>query len=504
MSLLKHFATFSLFTFISRVFGFIRDMLIASILGTTSFADVFFVAFRLPNLFRSLFAEGAFSSAFVPIYSKTKDKEFVNNMFTILLVTLVIFCVIMQILMPLFVYIVAPGFFNDGHKFDVAVLLSRIMFPYLITISLVSLLSGVLQAKKRFIATAAAPIILNISMIFGLTHLTQYVNVLYGLAFSVILAGLLQLLLLLTAVANTGQTIKLGRFVCNDNMKQFFRKLIPVLFGAGVLQISTIVDTFFASTIPGGVSYLYYADRVTQLPLALIGISLGNVLLPLLSDYAVRADIKNIIDVQNKAIRLGLILCIPAAAALYTLSNTLITCLFAYGAFSVDSIEQTANAVIVFATALPAFVLYKILINNYFARGDTKTPAIVSSLCLLINILLNFILIKPYGHIGIVVATSISSWINVIILTSLLRINKFFMFDAKLDVVLVKVLIATALMLFVTQIVDVVLQPLINGPLSLKLFVIITIALIGKSVYFGSFYLFGKIKYFKTDKIHLA
>ena len=496
MSLLKNFTTFSIFTFISRIFGFIRDMLIAYKLGTSSFADVFFVAFRVPNLFRSLFAEGAFSSAFIPIYSKNPDKNFVDNIFAVLLITLIIFCVIMQLSMPFFIYIIAPGFINDPNKFDIAILLSRIMFPYLITISLASFLGSILQAKRKFAAISAAPILLNICMIFGLGYLTQYVHVLYALAFSVLIAGFLQLLLLLVAVSNAGHTVKFGKFIFDENMKQFFRKLIPVVFGAGIIQISTIVDTLFASTIPGAVSYLYYADRVTQLPLALIGISLGNVLLPLLSNYAVESNIQSITETQNKAVRLGLTLCIPSAAALYTLSNTIITCFFAYGAFSAYSIEQTANALKAFATALPAFVLYKILVSNYFARGDTKTPVLISSLCLFSNVILNLILIRYYNHVGIVIATSIASWLNVTILTIKLRINNFLTFDKKLDLIFVKILISTGFMLLATQGIDVFLEPLTFGTITLKLFVISTITIVGIVVYFGCLFLINKIKYF--------
>ncbi|MBQ4874954.1 MAG: murein biosynthesis integral membrane protein MurJ [Rickettsiaceae bacterium H1] len=496
MSLFKNFATFSIFTFISRIFGFIRDTLIAYKLGTSSLADIFFVAFRVPNLFRSLFAEGAFSSAFVPIYSKNQDKNFVNNIFTILLITLIIFCLGMQLIMPYFVYMVAPGFINNSDKFDMTVLLSRIMLPYLITISLVSLLGGVLQTKRKFVATSAAPIILNICMIFALTYLTKYTHVLYALAFSVIIAGLLQLLLLLSAIANSGHKVSLGRFVIDKQTKEFFHKLIPVVFGAGILQISTIIDTLFASTMPGAVSYLYYAERITQLPLALIGISLSNVLLPLFASYAAKLDLPSIIKVQNKAIRLGLTLAIPAAAALYTLPNTTITCLFAYGKFSTISIENTAIAVKAFATALPAFVLHKILINNYFARGDTKTPALVSALCLLVNIIFNVILIRYYQHVGIVIATSIANWINVIILTIKLRINKFFQFDTTLNKTFVKILVATFFMLLITQLIDLFLQPLTFGNITLKLFVISSISFTGIAVYFSSLYLVGKIKYF--------
>ena len=498
MSFIKQFATFSGFTLVSRFFGFIRDMLIAYKLGTTSMADVFFVAFRLPNVFRSLFAEGAFSSAFVPLYSKQQDKNFLNDMFAILLIILIIFCLIMQLIMPFFMQIMAPGFASNASKFNTTVFLARIMFPYLITISLVALLGGVLQSQKRFAAIAFAPIILNICMIFGLTYLSQHTNVLYALSFSVIIAGLLQLILLLSAVSRAGHEVKLGRFILSDKIKLFFRRLVPAIFGAGILQISTIIDTLFASTIPGGVSYLYYAERVMQLPLALIGISLGNILLPIFSQQVVESNLDNVIKTQNEAIRFGLILCIPASVALYTLSDTVITCLFAYGEFSHYAIQQTAGAAQAFATALPAFVLYKIIINNYFARGDTKTPALVSLCCLLVNVILNIILIRYYQHIGIVIATSISSWLNVVILIIKLRCNNYFKFDGNKDSIFIKILFCTGLMMLTTQAADIVLAPLILGPMTLKLIVISIITAIGMGTYFGSFYLVGKIKYFKA------
>ncbi len=494
VSLLRNFAAFSIFTFISRIFGFIRDMLIAYKLGAGHYADIFFVAFRLPNVFRSLFAEGAFSSAFIPIYSKNKDSDFVNKIYTVMLCTLLFFCVFMQIVMPFFVYLVASGFVSDVNKFDMTVSLSRIMFPYLITISLVSLLSGVLQAHKHFLAAATVPIILNLCMIFGLVCLTQYVHVLYALAFSVVVAGFLQLLLLLSAVTRNGQTVRFAKFSLDQNSKEFFRRLLPVVFGAGIIQISALVDTFFASTIPGAVSYLYYADRIAQLPLALIGISLGNVLLPLLSDYAAKSDVSKIIEVQNRAIKIGLTLCIPSAAALYMFSETAITCFFAYGTFSSEAVEKTSKALKAFATALPAFVLYKILINNYFSRGDAKTTVIVSLFSLMVNMLLNLILIGFYQHVGIVIATSISTWISVIILTVKLRIDKYFKLDNSLDKSFVTILLSTALMLIIAQFVELILNPLIFfGTIPLKLFTISAMAAFGIGSYFTSIYLISKI-----------
>ncbi len=494
MSLFKGFAIFSFLTFISRIFGFIRDLLIAYKLGATALADVFFVAFRLPNLFRALFAEGAFSSAFIPMYSKSRDKKFVDKMFSLLFVTLCVFCVAMQFVMPYFVFLIAPGFVHDPVKFDMVVVLSRIMFPYLIMISLVSLLGGLLQAHKNFWAISGAPIILNICMIIGLVYLDQYIYILYALAFSVLIAGLLQLLLLLSSAASSGYVVRFGSLTIDDNMKEFFRKLFPVVFGAGIIQISTIVDTFFASSIPGAVSYLYYADRVTQLPLALIGISLGNVLLPLLSEYAASSDFSNFVKVQNHAIRLGLTFSIPSAVALYTFPDIVIRCLFGYGAFSDSAVLDTANAAKAFATALPAFVLYKIVINNYFARGDTRTPVVVSAICLFVNVCLNIILMRYYAHVGIVIATSVANWLNVIILTIKLRMGKCFEFDVKLDVTCVKIVFASGAMLLVTQMVDLLLHPLVFGSMPLKLFVITSMAVTGMLVYFGVLYLLNKIQ----------
>ena len=236
-----------------------------------------------------------------------------------------------------------------------------------------------------------------------------------------------------------------------------------------------------------------------QLPLALIGISLGNVLLPILSQQVAEANLENVITTQNKTIRFGLILCIPASVALYSLAETAVTCLFAYGAFSDHAITQTANAVKAFATALPAFVIYKIIINNYFARGDTRTPAIVSLFCLLLNVVLNLILIRYYQHVGIVISTSVSNWLGVIILISKLRYNNYFRFDGNKDSVFVKILFSTSCMILTTQATDIFLHPLTLGPIPLKLLVISIIAIVGMCTYFGSFYLINKINFFKAE-----
>jgi putative peptidoglycan lipid II flippase len=328
MNLIASTSTFSFFTLISRILGYVRDILIAIFLGTSLFADAFFVAFRLPNTFRRLFAEGTFNAAFIPSYAGelAQDKEqadnFARNVFNLLFIILLFFVLLAEIFMPQLIYLIAPGFYKNPEKLSLAVDLSRITFPFLFFICLASFFSAILNSYNKFAAAAAAPIILNIVLI-GSLFVSQWLNTseVMTLSYAVSFSGLLQLLILLFFVRKNFRPILNIKIKINAKIKFFFQKLIPSIFSSGVTQINILVGTIIASFQAGAVSYLYYADRVYQINLAVAGIAVGTVMLPELSKYIKNNNYDQAINLQNRALELCLFLSIPAAVALILASE---------------------------------------------------------------------------------------------------------------------------------------------------------------------------------------
>lgn len=441
MSLLKPIATVGGFTLASRITGFARDMLIADRLGAGLVADAFFVAFKFPNLFRRLFAEGAFSAAFVPLFaglSETegpdKAKAFAEEALAVLFSGLLLFVALMQILMPWAMYIFAPGFAADPQKFDLAVALSRIAFPYLLFVSLVSLLGGVLNSIGRFAAAAAAPIFLNLGLMAALLGLTPLLSTPgHALAWGTTLAGVLQLALLLAACRRVGISLRLARPRLTPRVKTLLKRILPGAVGAGVYQVNLLVDTMIASLVgPGAVSFLYYADRVNQLPLGVVGTAVGTALLPLLSRQIRAGDRDAARASQNRALEFALLLTLPAMAGLFALAGPIVSVLFERGAFGPAESQATAAALSAFALGIPAYVLNKTLTPAFFAHEDTATPVKVAMLALVANIVFNLILMQPLAHVGIALSTALSAWVNVGVLLWLLRQRKYFAVDVRL------------------------------------------------------------------------
>ena len=335
MNLIASTSTFSFFTLISRILGYVRDILIAIFLGTGFYADAFFVAFRLPNTFRRLFAEGAFNAAFVPSYSgelvqsKKQADDFAKNIFNLLFVILLAFVFIAEIFMPQLIYLIAPGFYKDPEKLNLAIDLSRITFPFLFFVCLASFFGAILNSYNKFAIAAAAPIILNVILIVALffSKWIEISNVLV-LSYAVSLAGFLQFILLLFFVKKNFKPILSIKIKLDEKIKIFFRKLLPSIFSSGVTQINILVGTIIASFQAGAVSYLYYADRIYQINLAIAGIAVGTVMLPELSKHIKNDNFLKITDLQNRALELCLFLSIPAAVALALASEQIITSLF--------------------------------------------------------------------------------------------------------------------------------------------------------------------------------
>jgi len=438
MNLIASTSTFSFFTLISRILGYVRDILIAIFLGTGLFADAFFVAFRLPNTFRRLFAEGTFNAAFIPSYAGalTEDKEkadyFARNVFNLLFIILLFLVLIAEIFMPQLIYLIAPGFYKDPEKIKLAVNLSRITFPFLFFICLASFFSAILNSYNKFAAAAAAPIILNVILI-GSLFFSKWINIsdVFTLSYAVSIAGLLQFLILLFFVRKHFKLILNIKLKIDDKIKFFFRKLIPSIFSSGVTQINILVGTIIASFQAGAVSYLYYADRVYQINLAVAGIAVGTVMLPELSKYIKSNNYEQATNLQNRALELCLFLTIPGATALVLASEEITTSILGYGSFDIESVNNTALALTFFAFGVPAFSILKIFSNLFFARNNTKLPFHLSAVSVMINILISVSLFNRFGFVIIPIATSISSWINVFMHYYFIKKRDLHIFDSK-------------------------------------------------------------------------
>ena len=453
MNLVKSTGTFSFFTIISRLLGYLRDILIAIFLGTSVLADVFFVAFRIPNTFRRLFSEGTFNSAFVPSYSsevtkgKKQSNKFANNIFNLLLIGLFFLVLVVQIFMPIFVSVIAPGFIDDIDKMEIAINLTRITFPFLFFISLASFFSAILNSHNKFAAASAAPIILNIILI-GILFFSKSLgdNLVYYLSCGVSLSGILQLLFLYKFVKKF-YSLKLNFKIKVDNkVKIFFKKLLPSIFSSGVIQINILVGTIIASFQASAVSYLYYADRIYQINLAIAGIAIGVVILPQLSKHIQSKKKNKILLIQNKALELSLFLSLPASFALLIGSDHIVSALFGYGSFNEVAVQNSARALYYFALGLPAFSLIKIFSSFFFANHNTTIPFYISLVSVILNILISIYYFNKIGFIIIPIATSISSWFNGILLLIFLKNKNLFTFNKVFIVRFIKIIFASLFM----------------------------------------------------------
>ena len=452
MNLIKSTGTFGFFTIISRLLGYVRDILIAVFLGAGPLADAFFIAFRIPNTFRRLFSEGTFNAAFVPSYSSLLDnkkasQKFANNIFTLLIIGLFFLVLVIEIMMPHFVFLIAPGFEGDYQKMELTITLTRITVPFLIFISLASFFSAILNSHNKFAIASAAPIILNILLI-GVLIFGKILNdqLVYYLSYAVTASGILQFIFLYFFVKRYFSPKVNFSFKIDKKIKLFFRKLLPSIFSSGVTQINILVGTIIASFQASAVSYLYYADRIYQINLAIAGIAIGTVILPQLSKYVKNNKKEKINLIQNKALELSLFLSIPASIALLVASEEIISSLFGYGSFDKLSVINSAKALFYFAVGLPAFSIIKVFSAFFFARHNTKIPFYISLISVLLNVFISIIFFKEIGFIIIPIATSISSWFNAILLFIFLRINNLFSFNLIFINRFIKILLASVLM----------------------------------------------------------
>jgi len=451
---LKSVATVGGLTLTSRVLGFLRETMIAHQLGTGPVAEAFFVAMRLPNLFRQMFAEGAFNSAFVPMFARRIEEEgeasaklFAERIMAVLLVILLVVTIGAELTMPWLLRLFAPGFHVFPEKFRIAILLTSITFPYLLFMSLCALQGGILNSLHRFTAPAAAPIMLNVTLIGTLlipTQSDEQAGVILSIA--VTLAGILQFLWLMISCRRANMRLGLRWPHLTPEVLRMMKLMVPGLVGGGLNQINMAIATILATLLPGAVSYLYYADRLYQLPLALIGSAIGVVLLPTLT-RALRsgqAELAN--HHQNRAIELGLVLSLPAAVGLVIASHPVIAAVYQRGAFRPEDTRAVAAALSAVAVGLPAYVLNKALAPGFLAREDTMTPFRFAMIAVGADIVISLSLFHFIGYVGIACGTAGAAWLNAGMLYWRLRQQNMLSADQPLKRRLPRLLLSAAIM----------------------------------------------------------
>ncbi len=416
------------FTLISRILGFIRDMVIAWFFGAGLFSDAFFVAFRLPNLLRRLFGEGSLTVAFIPVFSEHISKygkeeafQMAKSAVRMLSVILVIITIIGIIAAPVIVALIAPGF--TGAKFSMTVILTRIMFPYIFFICLVALSMGILNVLGHFAAPALAPVILNLSIIASVLFISPRLpDPTIALALGVIIGGVFQLLLQIPFLIQKGFYFWQKADFYHPGLKKIGRLMLPSVFGAAVYQINILIGTLLASFLAeGSVSYLYYADRLVQFPLGIFAISMSVAILPSLSRQAASNDMRAVADTFSYAIKLIFFITIPAMTGLIVLRHPIVALLFERGAFDPVSSNLTADALLYFSIGLWAFSAVRIVVSTFYALQDTKTPVKMAGISVIANIVFCLALMGPLAHAGLALAASLSSMLNFILLVLALR-----------------------------------------------------------------------------------
>ncbi len=465
-SLIKNVGTIGGLTMVSRVFGFARDMLLARVLGAGLAADAFQLAFTLPNTFRRLFAEGAFSVAFVPMYSRALHgaesegggeeaaARFADDVLSVFLWVLLAFSGVMMIAMPGIVWLLARDFQTVPGKFELAVFLSRVTFPYLALISLVAMLSGLLNARSRFAPGAFAPVLLNIVLIGGIIAGWWLRGdsgddriVATALAISVSVAGVAQLAYLWWAVRRAGLKLHWRLPKMTPQVRKLGMLILPATFGAGIYQISQFVDTFFATSLPqGSLTLLKLADRLNQMPLGIVGIALGTAILPMLSRHIHSGDAEEAQRLQGNAFEIATLLTLPAAAALAICAPAFVTAFFVGGKFTDADGQIMAQIVAALVAGLPAYVIIKILNPGFFAREDMRTPVWTALAALTVNIAINLYVVERYGIVGLAAATAVSASLNCVLLYAMLHRRGWFHFTAKLAKQIARQIVAVAAM----------------------------------------------------------
>jgi putative peptidoglycan lipid II flippase len=457
MSLVRQFVSVGGGTLGSRIFGFVRETLMAAALGAGPAADAFYAAFRFPNLFRRLFAEGAFNAAFVPLFARSLEGEgpeaaqkLANEVLAVLVLVLGALTAVVMLATPLIVALIAPGFTSDASKFELTVDLFRVMFPYLFFMSLTAMLSGMLNAHRRFIAAALAPILLNVTtiaaLVIGVWLDADGPLIGHLLSWSVLLGGLAQLIMVAIAARLIGIRLRLRWPRLTPTVKRLLWLAAPVAVSGGITQINLFVGQIIASTKDGAIAILQYADRLYQLPLGVVGVAIGVVLLPELSRSLKAGNLHEAESNQNRALEFALFLTVPAGIALALISEELCRVLYERGAFSPATTVSTARALAVYGLGLPAFVMIRVFAPGYFAREDTRTPMIFAGISVVVNVACAITLFPVLAEAGIAAAETTAGWVNSGLLFLVLLRRGHFQVDAALARRVPRILFATSLM----------------------------------------------------------
>ena len=508
-SLIKNVGTIGGLTMVSRIFGFARDMLLARVLGAGLAADAFQLAFTLPNTFRRLFAEGAFSVAFVPTYSRALHGEggeeaaakFADDVLSVFLWILLAFSAVMMFAMPGIVWLLARDFQQVPGKFEFAVFLSRVTFPYLALVSLVAMLSGLLNARSRFAPGAFAPVLLNIVLIGGIITGWWLRGpggddriVAEALCVAVSLAGVVQLAYMWWAVRRAGLKLNWHLPKFTPEVRKLGMLILPATFGAGIYQVSQFVDTFFATSLAqGSLTLLKLADRLNQLPLGIVGIALGTAILPMLSRHIHRGDADEAQRLQGNAFEIATLLTLPAAAALAICAPAFVTAFFVGGRFTDADGAIMAQIVAALVAGLPAYVIVKILNPGFFAREDMRTPVWTALAALIVNIAINLYVVEHYGIVGLAGATAASASLNCILLYTVLHRRGWFHFTAKLAGRIARQLIAVAAMSALLWWMMPMMAPYYGGDVFERIWSLVALCAAGGAAFFAVAFLVGAL-----------
>jgi putative peptidoglycan lipid II flippase len=458
MNLLRTLATVSSLTMVSRVLGYVRDFLIARIFGAGLMTDAFFVAFKIPNLLRRLFAEGAFSQAFVPILAETKNrtgvqetKALIDAISTVLFLVLVVAAALGMAAAPIIVYLTAPGFASEPEKYAITVQLLRITFPYIVFISLVSLSAGILNTWNRFSVPAITPALLNVAFIVGAVFFAERFDPpVLVLAWAVFIGGALQLAFQVPYLARLGLLPRWRLDLSHPGLRRVLLLMVPAAFGVSVSQVSLLLNQIFASFLPtGSVSWLYYADRLMELPAGVLGVAVGTILLPSLSKYHASANTAEYSRLLDWGLRITVLLAVPSAVALAVIALPLVTMLFQYGRFGAEDAWMTRQALIAYSVGLVGMILVKILAPGFYARQNIATPVKIGIVTLVATQLMNLGLVGPLRHAGLALAIGLGACLNALLLYWNLRKQGIYAPQPGWLVFVLKVLASVCLMAIV-------------------------------------------------------
>lgn len=498
--LIKSTSTVAVMTMLSRLLGFARDVIFAQVFGASAGFDAFVVAFKLPNFMRRLFGEGAFSQAFVPVLAEYKEQRdhvevqnFINRIAGSLGMALMLVVVLAELAAPWIITVFAPGFKHDAVRFVLATRMLHWTFPYLLFIALVAFAGAILNTFNRFAIPAFTPVLLNLTFIVvAMWWAPHTADPVMALAWGVLIAGVVQLLLQLPFLARA-RVLPIPKWGWHDpGVRRVLKLMIPALFGVSVAQISLLVDNFFASFLPtGSISWLYYSDRITYLPLGVIGVAVSTVVLPQLAKQVSKGAEKTYSHTMDWALRVALITGLPAALGLFVLAGPILATLIHRGAFNVNDVIQTRKSLMAFSLGLPAFMSVKILASGFYSRQNIKTPVRIAASCVVINIVFILCLIHPLQQAGLALSTALSSMVNALLLCYWLIKKKHFIPRGDWKKFFMRLFVATAAMSLLTWYLAGPLSHWLAWDLWQKSWRLVGLIVVGFAVYFGLLFLMG-------------